>query len=405
LTSERIMSRLFLILSLALAAGAVSAAGEQAKKDDLLRVEFVLKTPRSRDPVLGGARDKVFVSVWLPDGVKSVRGAICNPFSKGDSVSAHWQAVCRHWQFAYVQTDFDAVKKDEFALLQKGLAELAKKAGRPELEHMPLCFTGMSRGGGMSMQLAELLPERTLASVPVCLEVGPGSDATRRIPVLTIFGEKDGKQMAKLLDKLPAERKQGARYSIAVQWAKGHEFARANNISFVFLDDVIQRRLPKENDPVKPVRLTEIPLESGWLGDPFSWGKDGRRPTIAPWKEFQGERARACWFPTQRSAAVWQAFVAGTNDLVLTQPAGLGDKQKFITHPAGQPIRVSIQVADKRKPAKVILWDAHQRLAERSEAPWTFEVSLAPGVHSLFATMEEAGQTRFSRPNTIVVAK
>ena len=373
-------------------------------EDTVARVEFSLKTPRPRDPVLGGPRDKVAVSVWIPDGVKTVRGAMCDPFSKGDNVSAHWQALCRHWKFAYVQVDFDAVKKDEFVLLTKGLEDLAKKTGHPELAHMPLCFTGMSRGGGMSMQLAELMPERTLASVPVCLEVGPGSEATRRIPVLTVFGEKDGSQMAKLLTRLPLERKQSAHYAIAVQWGKGHEFFRANNLSFVFLDDVIAVRLPKEIDGAKPVKLADIPLESGWLGDPATWGKDGRRPTISPWKDFKGEKEQACWLPTERSAAVWRAFVAGTNEVSIESPAGLGDKQKFSVQPAGQPIAVKVQVAAKLKPAKLILWDAHQRVAERTEAPWTFEVKLTPGVHSLYATAEEAGATRFSRPNTIVAA-
>jgi hypothetical protein len=60
----------------------------------------------------------------------------------------HRQAACRHWGFAYVQVDFDAVKKEEFALLKTGLADLAEPSGHPELGHPPLCFTGMSRGAG-----------------------------------------------------------------------------------------------------------------------------------------------------------------------------------------------------------------------------------------------------------------
>src|SRR4051794_33212035 len=85
----------------------------RAGADDLVvRTELPLKTARSRDPVLGGARDKVFFQVWIPDGVKVVRGAVCNPFSRDEPVSKHWQAACRHWRFAYLQTDFDVVKKD-----------------------------------------------------------------------------------------------------------------------------------------------------------------------------------------------------------------------------------------------------------------------------------------------------
>lgn len=128
--------------------------------DVVVRTELPLKTPRSRDPVLGGSREKVFFQVWIPAGVKTVRGAICNPFSKDEAVSKHWQAACRHWRFAYLQTDFDGVKQDDFSLLPTALTDLAKQSGHPEIEHMPFCWTGMSRGGGMSMQLSELMPER-----------------------------------------------------------------------------------------------------------------------------------------------------------------------------------------------------------------------------------------------------
>lgn len=375
----------------------------QPGEDIVVRTELPLKTPRSRDPVLGGARDKVFFSVWIPAGVKTVRSAMCNPFSRDEGVGKHWKAMCRHWKFAYVQTDFDAVKKEEFSLLTTALVELAAKSGHPEIARMPLCFTGMSRGGGMSMQLGELMPERTIASVPVCLEVGPASDATRKIPVLTVFGEKDGSQMAKLLAKLPIERKQGARWSIAVQWGRGHEFGQANNLSFVFLDDVIARRVPQETTAGKPVQLKDFPLEDGWLSDPASWGKDGRRPTIDGWKNFKGEREQACWLPSQRSAAVWQAFVRGSKEITISEPAGLGDGQKFVSHPAGAPIAVKVAVAAKLQATKIELWDAHQRLAERASAPWDFEVSLKPGVHALFAIVEAGDFQRCSRPHTIVV--
>ncbi|MCE9567982.1 MAG: hypothetical protein K8U57_38770 [Planctomycetes bacterium] len=398
------MARILLAILLTTGGAVVGAEPLPPAGDITARVEYTLKTARTRDPVLGGPRDKVSVSVWIPDGVKTVRGGICNPFSKGDDVGKHWQAACRHWQFAYVQVDFDAVKKEEFTLLATGLTDLAKKTGHPELERLPLCFTGMSRGGGMSMQLAERMPERTIASAPVCLEVGPGSDATRRVPVLTVFGEKDGSQMEKLLTKLPAERKLGARFGIAVQWNRKHEFALANNLSFVFFDDVISRRLPKVPVADKPTPLADISLEDGWLGDPGTWGKDGKLPTIAAWKEYKGDRATACWFPTQRSAAVWQAFVGASKDVTITEPPGLGDKQPFILQSAKKPVTVKLTLGDGVKPTRVVLWDADQRLAEKTEGPWTFEVSLKPGIHALIATAEDGGR-RNSRPHTVVVGE
>ncbi|MBL8793276.1 MAG: hypothetical protein JNM56_05175 [Planctomycetia bacterium] len=396
------------VLALLLAAGLTLpawGADDPPAKDIILRTELPLKTARSRDPVLGGARDKVFFQVTIPDGVKTVRGAVCNPFSKDERISKHWKAACRHWQFAFVQTDFDAVNKQEYALLKLALAELAKQGNRPEIEHMPLCFTGMSRGGGMSMHLTELLHERTIASVPVCLEVGPTTTESRAIPVLTVFGEKDGKQMSLLLDKLPKERAQAAHWALAVQWARGHEFGQANNLSFVFLDEVIARRLPREVAADKAAPLRELPLEEGWLGDPASWSKDGRRPAIHAWKDYPGERAQACWFPSQRVAAVWQAFVAGTKDVAISEPAGLGDGQQFGEHVAGKTLSVKLALASTLKPEKVELWDGQQRLAERTAAPWNFEVSLQPGIHALYAVVREGQTTRTSRPHTIVVSQ
>jgi len=363
-----------------------------------------LKTPRSRDPVLGGSRDKVFFQIWIPAGVKTVRGAICNPFSKDEPVSKHWQAACRHWRFAYLQTDFDGVKKDDFSLLPTALIELAKQSGHPEIEHMPFCWTGMSRGGGMSMQFSELLPERTITSVPVCLEVGPASEATRSIPVLTVFGERDGSQMEKLLGKLPLERKQDARWSIAVQWNRKHEFGQANNLSFVFLDDVISRRVSAAMSADKVATLNDFPLEEGWLGDHSTWSKDGQRPTIHAWNDFPADRTWACWLPSQRVAATWQAFVAGTKEITVNEPAGLGDGQKFELHSASKPVTVKLTIDKRLTPTKVELWDAHQCVAERTEAPWEFEVRLPPGIHSLIATVRSPlPSVRTSRPHTIVV--
>jgi len=398
------MTRILLALLFTAGAAVVGTEPPAPTGDVTARVEYTLKTARTRDPVLGGPRDKVSVSVWIPDGVKTIRGGICNPFSKGDDVSKHWQAACRHWQFAYVQVDFDAVKKEEFTLLTTGMTDLAKQTKHPELEHLPLCFTGMSRGGGMSMQLAELMPERTIACAPVCLEVGPGSDATRRVPVMTVFGEKDGSQMKLLLDKLPAERKLGARFGIAVQWNRKHEFALANNLSFVFFDDVISRRLPKQPVADKPTPLADIALEDGWLGDSGTWGKDGKIPTVAAWKEYKGDRDAACWLPSGRAAAVWQAFVGASKDVTITEPPGLGDKQPFVLQSASKPVAVKLTLGDGVKPTRVVLWDADQRLAEKTEGPWTFEVSLKPGIHSLIATVEDGGR-RTSRPHTIVVGE
>lgn len=48
-----------------------SLPASAADKDVTAKVTLSLKKPRSRNPVLGGERDKVFFSVWIPAGVKT----------------------------------------------------------------------------------------------------------------------------------------------------------------------------------------------------------------------------------------------------------------------------------------------------------------------------------------------
>jgi hypothetical protein len=167
---------------------------------------------------------------------------------------------------------------------------------------------------------------------------------------------------------------------------------------------VIARRLPGEERAVKgPVALNELPLEEGWLGDVASWQQDD--VSIGSWKDCQGDRSQMCWFPSRRSAAVWQAFVSPSARAVkILEPPGLGDGQPFVLHAAGKPITVRIALDAKVNASSVQLWDADTLLGECKKAPWEFEISLKPGVHSLVAAAIEEGQPRrLSRPHTMIV--
>jgi hypothetical protein len=90
----------------------------------------------------------------------------------------------------------------------------------------------------------------------------------------------------------------------------------------------------------------------------------------------------------------------------IEQPAGLGDKQPFALLPPGKPVPVKVTLPKGLKPTKVLLYDGDQRLAERAEAPWTFALSLKPGIHSLYAVVHESEKDRkTSRPHTVVVGE
>jgi hypothetical protein len=247
----------------------------------------------------------------------------------------------------------------------------------------------------MSMELSGLMPARTIASGPVCLEVGPTSPATRQIPILTVFGDKDGAQLEKLLQKLPGERREDAQWAIAVQWGLGHEFGQANNLSFVFLDDVVRARLPDQTVPGNEAALKPYPLTKGWLSGPIEWVKN--KPTLtaprcAPYDPFEGDRSLAVWLPSGRTVAVWQAFVSASREVQITQPAGLGDGQKFAIQSVDRPLKVVAKIAGDQ-PTAVEVWNGNAQLATISAEPWETEVGpLKPGIHSII--VKAIGLTR-----------
>ncbi len=367
--------------------------------DAIYDAQISLKTPRRKKPRQGGPLDKVELRIWIPDGVKKVRGVMMNPFYLKAAGQRHWQAAARQWDFGIIGANYFAVKSSEFApTLKEALKVFAEKSKHPELVNAHFCFAGMSAGGGMSTRFAEALPERTIAVAPVCLEVGPRSAAARKIPHLTIFGERDGRQMEKLAERLPEQRKLGALYAIAVQWRRRHEFALANNLIFPFFDHVIQARLGNKDTK----HLAAMSLKKGWLGEPSTW--DTNSPKVASWQDYKRDKSAACWLPDAYVAHVWRAFVSKAPSIRIASPPGLGDGQKFILHEPKKDIEVKLTLRGKKLVKQVRLFDGDKEIAKGTTLPTTLRVRFRPGIHALIAEVTYAdGQQEVSRPSTIVV--
>ena len=382
-----------------------STAPAPAAEDVVLQTTAPLRKPRKVSD-RGGPADRVEVAVFIPADARPTRGAVMNPFNLKTVDQAHWQEACRAWGFALIGANYFGVGKDQLAgTLQAALDDFAAKANRPELKHVPLCFVGMSAGGGMSRDFALAMPARTIAAAPVCLEVAPDAEPLRSIPFLNVFGEKDGRQMQLHLEKLPIERSAGANWAIAVQWGRRHEFALANNLVVPFFEDVIRQRLPADADPTSgPVALRPAPQEEAWYGsvsgwsDKKRWGTMGRAGTLA-------DESTACWLPSERVAATWRAFVASDSAVTISEPAGLGDKQPFTLYQSGRPIRV-VAAGDLGNGVRVDLLDGHTTLAMKEAAPFVFDVTLEPGAHPLIIAVRRGDETStFSRPHTIIVGR
>jgi len=377
-----------------------------AKAGGVFTVKVKLKTPKNgKDKRVARPLDEVSMSMYVPPGAKVVRGAVLNPFYEATVKQEHWRTATGLWDFALIGTNLFRVRNDELGwTVRQGLKQLAEATGHPEVAHAPLCLVGMSIGAGLSTRIVEAMPEQVIAAGPVCLEVGPRDGPSGRVPMITIFGERDGRQMEILGRKLPEARTQHAQWAIAVQWRLRHNFARANNMLMPLFDRAIRQRYAQGATPrAGSVALRDYREAAGWLGDPSTCADS--LPHIAPVKGFKGDSTKACWLPDAFVAAVWQAFVVREPKLTIVEPAGMGDGKPFIAHQAGGAMRVCLQVADDLKPQRLELYDGDRKLAEFAEGKQEVVVEgLTPGVHALIAvTTDLAGRKLVSRPNTILV--
>jgi hypothetical protein len=356
------------------------------------------KSDRAVEPL-----DGVTIHLWLPDGVPTLRGVLVNPFYDKAVGQKHWQEAARLWGFGVVGANYFGVPKPEFGpSLVTGLTQLGTELKRPELAHVPFLFVGMSAGGGMSVQFAEQLADRTIAAAPVCLEVGPTTAAGRAIPMLTVFGDRDGKQFEILSKKLPDARAAGALWGIAPQWGRKHEFGQANNLVLPFFDSCVRLRLPADADARQgPVKLNPLKQEDGWVG---SWSGNPATGSIRKFADAPTDVPVLSWFPDHRTAAVWRAFVTQKPGLSITAPASLGDGKPFQTYPANEKLTVT----GKTTHLKTFLRDGPHQIAVSDADPTTVTVEkLAPGIHTLILFADDDGGAGFgpSRPVTLVVPR
>ncbi len=375
-------------------------AGMARGEDAYLETSVKLQTPKKagKRSQEGGLEHAPF-RLWLPGDVKMIRGVVLNPFYTKAVTQEHWQEACRQWNFGILAANFFGVKQNEFPqVIDQALSQFAKDSGHPELVKAKFCPVGMSAGAGMSVKLAELMPDRVIAVGPVCLEVGPRNAESMKIPMLTIFGERDGGQYEKLAAKLSEARALGARFGIAVQWRRKHEFGRANNLLLPLFDAAIRKRLGQPGESLK-----DFEESAGWLGDVSDW-REGVA-FVAPFKEYPGDKSKACWLPDEKTARAWQAFVTAQPQLEMKSPPGLGDGQPFLLHKVGETITVEMKSKTQEKfrvPVEVFAGGKKLGQLEGRKLEIQFD---EPGIYPLFLRTEAAdGSVLLSRPNTIFVA-
>ena len=192
----------------------------------------------------------------------------------------------------------------------------------PEIANLPIIARGSSNAGVTAYSLAGFVPDRMICFTP---NVGPRynpfppSEALMKVPALMHVGPKDPffrNGMQTTADLFAYARPKGALWAWDAEKDKGHEIAHIDDEDMKYYEEIIPLRLPKDADARKgPVKLNDLPEDSGWLADPASW--ESGITYIAPYKDYDRDRSKAVWLPTADLAYLYRAVATYDNPLKL----------------------------------------------------------------------------------------
>lgn len=335
--------------SLVLALGLIAFAGRAHGAGQLLKLDYPASTATNELQVA------VTYTLWIPDGVKAIRGIIVHQHGAGTTASIegstassdlHWQALAKKWDCAlwgssyHVQNEkidmspgaselwFDPRNGSEKTFL-KALGEFAVKAGHAEIDKVPWALWGHSGGGIWADVMTALHPDRVAAvwmrsgSSLMFLSHPEFTDhdvpaAVYRIPMMTNPGVKEkARQPPPETDTRTAAEKMkgpwlgniatfkeyrahGGLIGFAPDPLTGHECGDSRYLAIPFFDACLAMRLPAKGS--KSQKLKPMDTGKAWLAPLFG---DEAQPAA----KFKGRIHEAIWLPNKAVAKAWMEYV------------------------------------------------------------------------------------------------
>lgn len=308
---------------------------------------FVVEYPSSK--VEGELPYGVTYSLWVPEGVQTLRGVIVHQHGcgegacKGGETAAydlHWQALARKWDCALLGPSYHQKDGENCRLwcdprngsnqtFLRSLTDLARQSGHPEVETVPWCLWGHSGGGFWASLMQTMHPERIVAiwfrsgTAYATWEKGeiPKPEipaAAYGIPIILNPGlkERDDKRFAGAwtgsMAMFKAYRPQGALVGFAPDPRTAHECGDSRYLAIPFFDACLAQRLP---DPgAASQALKPIDPKSGWLA-PLEGD------AAVPASQFTGNPLDASWLPGEAFARAWVEYVRTGVTSDTTPPA------------------------------------------------------------------------------------
>ena len=257
--------------------------------------------------------------LWVPEGVKSLRGIVLlMPGSNGDgramSQDTVWQRFAVKHEFALVAgrltdkpheqnfiEDYIRVSDGSGQAVLTAINDFASSSRHPELATAPLLLWGMSAGGQFNYEFVAWKPERVIAFV-----VNKGGiyysallpRSARETPGVLFVGGKDLEFRTNTIVGLFAvNRRAGALWALSEEPGVGHVVGRSRELALLFYEDVMKERLSAIPGPLKP-----MPARPSFVGDfksrAFQPTADGNAPGYP-----------TAWLPSERVARAWQSIL------------------------------------------------------------------------------------------------
>jgi hypothetical protein len=295
-------------------------------------------------------------TIWVPPGVKSLRGVIVHQHGCGEgscksgltgAFDLHWQALAKKHSCALLAPSYEQPEKGNCQLwcdprngsdasFEKALADLGAKSGHPELAKVPWAFWGHSGGGHWAGGMVLLHPDRIAAAWlrsgvplihpdPARSTIAPYTlaDAVFQVPIMCNFGTKEGVTVkdTRFAGVWPANeafftalRSKGGLIGVAVDPFTSHECGNQRYLAIPWLDACLTARLPENaGDPLKPMpastaQVAPLYLDEGEVGTPVSAAN------------YTGALEKSVWLPNEKIAKAWTQYVKDTGVTDDTPP-------------------------------------------------------------------------------------
>lgn len=290
-------------------------------------------------------------TVWIPEGVKTIRGVIVHQHGCGEgscrsgqtgAFDLHWQALAQKHDCALLSPSYEQPEgancqlwcdprngSDEF--FQQALVDLGKACGHEELSTVPWALWGHSGGGLWSGAMTMLHPDRVAAAwlrsgVPMLqpnetrpeLKPFPIPDAALTVPILCNLGTKEGVSVTegRFTGVWPSNRtfytilrERDGLVGVAIDPLTSHECGNQRYLAIPWLDFCLSQRLPDRiGDPLKAMSATD-----SWLADPLT-------TEAHPAADYAGDPKTAAWLPNAALAQAWMEYRKDTKVTDTTPP-------------------------------------------------------------------------------------